>query len=84
MSLSFHIDYNGQCEAAFNFYATHLGGKIGTMLRARDAPVPIQYLSQGDKIVHANIRIDGVEIAGADVDPGARQGSCRLSHAAFG
>lgn len=55
MSLSFYIDYNGQCEAAFNFYATHLGGKIGTMLRA--------------KVVHANIRIEGVEIAGADVDP---------------
>ena len=69
MSLSFHIDYNGQCEEAFSFYATHLGGKIGTMLRASDAPVPTPHISQGDKIVHANIRIEGVEIAGADVDP---------------
>ena len=39
------------------------------MLRAKDAPVPIPHLSQGDRIVHANICIDGVEIAGADVDP---------------
>ena len=69
MSLSFHIDYNGQCEEAFKFYAEHLGGTIGTMLRVRDAPLPVSSTSHGDKIVHANIRIDGVELAGADVDP---------------
>jgi PhnB protein len=69
MSLSFHIDYNGQCEEAFNFYAEHLGGTIGTMLRVRDAPLPVSSASHGEKIVHANIRIDGVELAGADVDP---------------
>lgn len=69
MSLSFHIDFNGQCEAAFDFYARHLGGKIGTLLRARDAPVPAGQASQGDRIVHANIRFDGIELAGADVDP---------------
>ena len=69
MSLSFHIDYNGQCEEAFNFYAEHLGGKIGTMLRVKDAPIPASSASREDKIVHANIRIDGVELAGADVDP---------------
>ena len=69
MSLSFHIDYNGQCEEAFKFYAEHLGGTIGTMLRVRDAPLPVPSTSHGDKIVHANIRIDGVELAGADVDP---------------
>jgi PhnB protein len=69
MSLSFHIDYNGQCEEAFNFYAEHLGGTIGTMLRVRDAPLPVSSASHGEKIVHANIRIDGVELAGADVNP---------------
>ena len=69
MSLSFHIDYNGQCEDAFNFYATHLGGTIGTMLRVKDAPMPATSASDGNKIVHANISIDGVELAGADIDP---------------
>lgn len=68
MSLSFHINFNGQCEEAFSFYAEHLGGKIGTMLRANDSPVPASSESHGEKIVHANICIDGVEIAGADVD----------------
>ena len=69
MSLAFHIDFNGQCEEAFNFYAEHLGGKIGTMLRVKDAPMPASPASHGDKIVHSNISIDGVELAGADVDP---------------
>ena len=69
MSLSFHIDFNGQCEEAFNFYAEHLGGQIGTMLRLKDAPIPASSASHGDRIVHANISIDGVELAGADVDP---------------
>ncbi len=69
MSLSFHIDFNGQCEEAFNFYADHLGAKIGTMLRVKDSPVPASSEAHGQKIVHANVCIDGVEIAGADVDP---------------
>ena len=69
MSLSFHIDFNGQCEEAFDFYANHLGAKIGTMLRVKDSPVPATSEAHGQKIVHANLSLDGVEIAGADVDP---------------
>ena len=69
MSLSFHIGFNGQCEEAFNFYAQHLGASIGTMLRVKDSPVPATSEAHGQKIVHANLSIDGVEIAGADVDP---------------
>lgn len=70
MSLSFHIGFNGQCEEAFRFYAENLGGTIGTMLRVKDSPVPASSESHGQKIVHANLCIDGVEIAGADVEPG--------------
>lgn len=69
MSLSFHIDFNGQCEEAFRFYTEHLGGKIGTMLRVKDSPIPASSESHGQKIVHANICIDGVALAGADVEP---------------
>lgn len=70
MSLSLHIDFNGQCEEAFSFYADDLGGRIGTMLRIKDSSVPASSEAHGQKIVHANICIDGVEISGADVDPG--------------
>ena len=69
MSLSFHVDFNGQCEEAFCFYAERLGARIGTMLRVKDSPVPASSEAHGRKIVHANILLDGVEIAGADLDP---------------
>jgi PhnB protein len=69
MSLAFHIAFNGQCEEAFRFYAEHLGGRIGTLLRVKDAPALASAPSEGEKIIHANIHIDGVEIAGADVSP---------------
>ena len=69
MSLSFHIDFNGRCEEAFRFYADNLGGKIGTMLRVKDSPIPALSEAHGQQIVHANIAIDGVELAGADVAP---------------
>jgi PhnB protein len=68
MSLSFHIDYNGECEEAFNFYAVHLGGTIGTMLRVANSPIPASATRPGGHIVHANICIDGVDLAGADVE----------------
>jgi PhnB protein len=68
MSLSFHIDFNGECEEAFNFYAKYLGGTIGTMLRVADSPIPASVTRPGNHIVHANISIDGVELAGADLE----------------
>lgn len=69
MSLSFHIDFNGQCEEAFHFYAENLGGQIGTMLRIQDSPPRSATELEGHKIVHANVSFDGVELAGADVAP---------------
>lgn len=70
MSLSFHIDFNGQCQEAFEFYAANLQGVIGTMLRVKDSPISQSYSSDWQhKIVHANISIQGVELAGGDVKP---------------
>jgi len=70
MSLSFHIGFNGQCREAFEFYAEHLQGTIGTMLEFKDSPVSASVPSEWQhKIVHANISIEGIELAGADVRP---------------
>lgn len=38
------------------------------MLRIADSPIPASTTRPGHHIVHANIRIDGVELAGADVE----------------
>jgi PhnB protein len=70
MSLSFHIAFNGQCEEAFSFYAAHLGGTIGTLLTYKDSPLAASVPADWQhKILHANISISGVELAGGDVVP---------------
>ena len=70
MSLSFHINFNGQCKEAFEFYAKHLNGTIGTMLEFKDSPIAADVVQEWqDKIVHANMVIEGIELAGADVKP---------------
>jgi PhnB protein len=70
MSVSFHLDFNGQCEQAFEYYAEHLGGTIGTLLRFKDSPVSSSVAGDWQsKIVHANICIEGVELTGADLLP---------------
>ncbi|MDQ2077974.1 VOC family protein [Marinimicrobium sp. ABcell2] len=70
MSISFHIYFNGQCQEAFEYYAEHLGGNIGLMLEYKDSPasssVPANWQH---KIVHGNVSLEGVELAGADVVP---------------
>lgn len=68
MSLSIHLHFNGQCQAAFEYYETLSIGKIGLMLSysnsAMKNTVPAAW---SNKIIHANISIDGSEISGSDV-----------------
>ncbi len=70
MSLSFHINFNGNCREAFEYYAENLGGTIGKMLAFKDSPAGSQVSADWqEKIVHANIAIHNVELAGADLSP---------------
>lgn len=77
MSISFHLNFNGQCLEAFEYYAEHLGGVIGTMLRYRDSPAASSVLPDWQhKIIHANISLEGIELAGADLPPEQYQAPC--------
>jgi PhnB protein len=70
VGLSFHLYFNGQCQEAFEFYAENLQGVIGTMLAFKNSPAATEVPgSWQDKIVHGNIVIQEIEIAGADVLP---------------
>lgn len=70
MSLSFHISFNGQCKEAFEFYAEHLNGTIGTILEFKNSPVAASVSKEWQhKIIHASISIEGIELAGGDVKP---------------
>ncbi len=68
MSLSVHLNFNGQCQQAFEFYAAVLQGQIGSMLQVKDAPISQSVSADWQqKIVHASISIQDVVICGADV-----------------
>lgn len=70
MKLNMHIDFNGQCEAAFKFYERSLGGEIVTMLTWGDSPLAGQVSHEWrTKICHASLHIEGNELAGTDVPP---------------
>ncbi|MDU0355270.1 hypothetical protein RS130_16365 [Paraglaciecola aquimarina] len=70
MTLSLHINFNGSCREAFEFYQAVLNGKIGHMLAYKDSPVKQQTPKHWhDKILHGNICISGIQIAGADILP---------------
>ena len=42
-----YLFYQDTCEAAFNFYAKALGGKIGAIMRVSDAPPEHHLMPQG-------------------------------------
>lgn len=70
MALSFHVGFDGRCEEAFNLYARVLGGRIGTLVRAGEGAAVTPHGPPAGKVVHANIRIEDVELAGSDAPPG--------------
>ena len=73
MSLSVHLTYRGQCEAAFLFYQRCFVGTFETSVALktyRDSPLDVPE-SWRDKILHASLRIGHVALAGADVLPEA-------------
>lgn len=67
MLLTPYLNFNGQCEEAFNFYQRALGGKIEAMISREGTPaaqhVPADWVK---KIMHARLNIDGQVLMGAD------------------
>ena len=68
MRLNPHLQFDGQCEAAFRFYAGCLYGEITFMMRYGETPegdkVPPEWR---DKIIHATVVIGDYMLQGADV-----------------
>ena len=75
--LNAYLTFDGLCEAAFRHYATLLGGEIVSLMRWRDAPgmgeggtMPADWL---DKVMHAELAVDGARLMGGDPPPAHRQ-----------
>jgi PhnB protein len=70
MQMSPYLIFNGQCEAAFKFYAQALGGKIEAMMPNRETPaaehVPADY---ADKILHARMTVGDAVLMASDAPP---------------
>ncbi len=65
------LKFDGQCEAAFRFYANCLDGRIEFMLRWRDSPLAAKAPGDwGDKMLHASLALNDGTIVGADALPG--------------
>ena len=79
-----NLSFDGQCEAAFEFYERCLNGKIAFMLRWGDSPMakdaPPEWSS---KIAHATLVFGDYRLQGSDPAPGSYEsprGFCIMLH----
>ena len=64
--LDIYLNYRGNCEEAFRFYETQLGGRITGIVRHGEMN-PAAPDDWKQKILHARIEIGGTVLMGADV-----------------
>jgi PhnB protein len=70
LKLNPYLLFNGQCEAAFKFYAQCLGGKIEAMMPHAGTPAEKQAGPEWrEKILHACLSVDGELLMGSDAPP---------------
>jgi PhnB protein len=70
MKLNTYLNFGGNCEEAFRFYESYLGGKITMMMRFEDQPEPKNIPAGSEKwVLYANMTIAGTELMGSDVTP---------------
>ncbi len=68
MRLNTYLNYGGNCAEAFRFYAEHLGGRIGMMMKHGDMPDPSKVQPEmKDAVLHAQITIGDSVIMASDV-----------------
>jgi len=71
MQLNPYLFFNGQCEAAFKFYAELLGGRIVAMMTHAGTPAENQVPPEWrGKIIHARMVIGDQVLMGSDAPPG--------------
>jgi PhnB protein len=69
--LTMHLNFNGNCEAAFKYYEKHLGGKITFVMPWGDSPMAKETPKGWEKkIMHASFEVEGCQIIAADSPPG--------------
>jgi PhnB protein len=74
MQLIAHLNFNGNCEAAFKFYEETLRGKITFLMRVGESPMGDKAPAEmKEKIMHATLEApDGAVLMGADHPQGKK------------
>ncbi len=68
MQLNTYLNYAGNCEDAFTFYARHLGGTMTFLMRHGEEEEPGQVPPEWKgKVLHARMELGGTGLLGADV-----------------
>ena len=71
MQVNPYIFFNGNCEAALNYYQKVLGAKIEAIMRYDSAPPEMPTPPEWkQKVMHAKITIDGEVLMASDAPPG--------------
>ncbi|HEX7360269.1 MAG TPA: VOC family protein [Bryobacteraceae bacterium] len=67
MQVNPYLFFNGQCEAAFQFYEQCLGGKIVAIHRFEGSPMTGQVPSDwGNKVMHISLQVGSQVLMGSD------------------
>jgi PhnB protein len=70
MQVNPYLTFDGQCEAAFEFYAKVLGGKIETMMTYGSSPMAEQTPpGWRNKIMHARLTVGDKMLMASDAPP---------------
>jgi PhnB protein len=70
MQLNPYLNFNGQCEEAFQFYQQCLGGKLEAMVPHEGTPAAEHVTPEWrKKILHAQLNVSGQTLMGSDVPP---------------
>jgi PhnB protein len=78
MQINAYLSFDGQCEAAFQFYEQLLGGKIEGVFRYAGTPIESQVPPEwGNKIMHITLSVEHNQIMGADAPPGRSDGAAK-------
>lgn len=71
MRTTTYLNFNGECEEAFAFYAEVFGGTIGSMMHWSDVPGMDVPDDRAQRVMHAELKLGNHEILGADALPDA-------------
>jgi PhnB protein len=68
MAIQPYLFFDGRTEEALEYYRKTLGAEIGMVMRFKDSPdgPPPGYNAPADKVMHAEMRVNGTQVMASD------------------